>query len=106
MISHNASSKVYVGQTVDLRKRIYQHKIKPNHKMKKDVRAAAAAGEAWEEAFTVTVLATSQRKWWADKKEQHYIRHFQAQHNGNYNTLSGRPGDSSFFWYASKEGML
>jgi group I intron endonuclease len=85
-----ATGKFYVGQTNDLQRRINVHKrCSEVSRLRKAVRDAAAAGLAFEQAFTTEVLYKTPNPITADSKEIYYIKTLQATKRGNYNYARG-----------------
>ncbi len=100
-ITNRTNGRVYVGTTVDLKRRLASHKRKPPRRMVADL-----GTNDFDALFQVAVVADAGHMEAAQKLEKQHITRFNSRGPNGYNTLKSTPGRSNLFWHMRRKGKL
>lgn len=102
MIQNKHNCRVYIGQSVDPRRRFREHGKKPPTRMREDWELY----RPFQRHFSLSVLGTVTSKYEADQLERDSIFRFAARGPQGYNDLEGKPTASKKFWLLRRRGVL
>ncbi|KAG0609149.1 hypothetical protein M758_8G161900 [Ceratodon purpureus] len=101
-ITCTKNSRIYVGQSIDPKKRYRQHKYRPPSRMKLDVQKY----KPFEDYFKMDILFKSINKKDCDAFELETIATLQTLGKNGYNITLGTPCKDSKFRYLRSKGIL
>ena len=95
------NNRVYVGQSVDAKKRFKQHARQPPHRMRED----AMQYQPWESHFVLDIVQTV-RSEHANNAERALVAKFDSTGPSGYNTVKGSPTSSRQWWALKRKGAF
>ena len=93
------TGRVYVGQSVDAKKRFTQHGSKPPQRMQADVNDY----KPWKDNFVLDIVQ-SVRSEHANGAERALVSKFDSTGPSGYNTVKGSPTSSRQWWAIKRSG--